>query len=335
VTCLKAPFPYFGGKSTAAAIVWERFGKVPNYVEPFFGSGAVLLGRPHEPKTETVNDFDGFLVNAWRALAHNPDATAHFADWPVSEADLEARHYWLVTKGRERLAEVLSDPEGFDAKIAGWWIWGACCWIGSGWCKGDGPWSVDESGVWVKEGSRREGVFGKLPHVGNAGRGIHRQLPHVGDAGQGIARRNSLPIHDYFDALSSRLRRVRIAHGDFERVLGESVTVRHGLTGVFLDPPYITDCENVYSHSDTEPARRAAAWCKENGNNPALRIALCGYVGEHDLPGWECYRWKARGGYGSQGEGRGRENAAAECIWFSPHCLAPMQAGLFETTNLE
>src|SRR5689334_19180994 len=43
---LKAPFPWFGGKSRVASLVWERFGEVRNYVEPFAGSLAVLLGRP-------------------------------------------------------------------------------------------------------------------------------------------------------------------------------------------------------------------------------------------------------------------------------------------------
>ena len=43
---LKAPFPYFGGKGRVAGEVWKRFGAVKTYVEPFFGSGAVLLGRP-------------------------------------------------------------------------------------------------------------------------------------------------------------------------------------------------------------------------------------------------------------------------------------------------
>ena len=37
--------------------------------------------------------------------------------------------------------------------------------------------------------------------------------------------------------------------------------------------------------------------------------------------GWKPLRWKAAGGYGSQGAGRGRENAAREVVWFSPHCL--------------
>lgn len=44
---LRAPFPYFGGKMRVASVVWDRFGDVPNYVEPFFGSGAILLARPH------------------------------------------------------------------------------------------------------------------------------------------------------------------------------------------------------------------------------------------------------------------------------------------------
>ncbi len=48
---LKAPFPWFGGKSRVAHLVWERFGDVGNYVEPFAGSLATLLGRPPRPAT--------------------------------------------------------------------------------------------------------------------------------------------------------------------------------------------------------------------------------------------------------------------------------------------
>lgn len=49
---LKAPFPWFGGKSRAAHLIWPRFGNVPNYVEPFAGSLAVLLNRPHAPAND-------------------------------------------------------------------------------------------------------------------------------------------------------------------------------------------------------------------------------------------------------------------------------------------
>jgi DNA adenine methylase len=72
MSSLRAPFPWFGGKSRAAALIWERLGPVANYVEPFAGSLAVLLGRPHPPRIETVNDRDAYLANFWRALAAAP-----------------------------------------------------------------------------------------------------------------------------------------------------------------------------------------------------------------------------------------------------------------------
>lgn len=40
----------FGGKSRVAAAIWARFGNVPSYVDPFFGSGAVLFARPDQPQ---------------------------------------------------------------------------------------------------------------------------------------------------------------------------------------------------------------------------------------------------------------------------------------------
>jgi DNA adenine methylase len=32
---MKAPFPYFGGKSRISAEVWARVGDVARYIEPF------------------------------------------------------------------------------------------------------------------------------------------------------------------------------------------------------------------------------------------------------------------------------------------------------------
>jgi len=85
---LRAPFPWFGGKSRVAHLVWQRFGNVPNYVEPFAGSLAVLLARPHPPKTETVNDLDCYLANFWRAVQSEPAEVALYAGHPVSEVDI-------------------------------------------------------------------------------------------------------------------------------------------------------------------------------------------------------------------------------------------------------
>jgi hypothetical protein len=296
---MKAPFPWFGGKSRAADLVWRYFGDVPNYVEPFAGSMAVLLLRPTQPRTETVNDADCYLANFWRALANDPDGVAEHADWPVNEADLLARHKWLIaqTDFRERMK---ADANHYDPKVAGWWVWGLCSWIGPGWCHTESA---------------------PLPHLGDAGRGINRKLPHLGDAGMGIA--------DYFGTLAERLRRVRVACGDWSRVVGDSVTVKHGITGVFLDPPYASERNQSYAVDCKGVAHEVREWAIANGDNPLLRIALCGYAGEHAMPeGWVEVPWKAHGGYGSQGDGRGRENSAKERVWFSPHCLHTR--GLFD-----
>lgn len=132
---LRAPFPYFGGKRRIADVVWRAFGpNVPNYIEPFAGSLAVLLGRPGGAgKIETVNDRDRYVANFWRAILADPWAVAEWADRPVNEADLHATHKWLVNQAefRERMHE---DPDFFDAKIAGLWVTGLCAWIGGGWC---------------------------------------------------------------------------------------------------------------------------------------------------------------------------------------------------------
>lgn len=324
---MRAPFPWFGGKSRVAPIIWDRFGDVANYVEPFFGSGAVMLGRPHPAGIETVNDKDGFVCNFWRALQYDPDAVTNFADSPVNENDLHARHIWLRERRDELASRLEADPDYCDAKIAGWWCWGICCWIGGGWCDPNttGPWQV---------------VDGQLVHLGDAGRGVSRQLVHLGGAGQGVNRKlahlgdaNSAGLRDWMRALAVRLARVRICCGDWARICGPSPTFKHGLTGVFLDPPYSAEAgrdNGLYACEDLTVAHDCREWAIANGDNPLLRIALCGYEGEHDIPAtWQCVEWKAAGGYGSRGNGAGRDNSSRECIWFSPHCLNP-QPSLFE-----
>jgi site-specific DNA-adenine methylase len=119
---LQAPFVWFGGKRRVASEVWAVLGDVDNYVEPFAGSLAVLLGRParHRRRCETVNDADAFLANFWRALAADPEAVAYHADGPVNETDLFARHLWLVNTGRDRLRQLEADPGSYDPAVAGW-----------------------------------------------------------------------------------------------------------------------------------------------------------------------------------------------------------------------
>lgn len=311
---LRAPFPWFGGKSRVAEIVWDRFGDPANYVEPFCGSAAVMLARPTAPKTETVNDVDCYVANFWRAVRNAPEEVARWADYPVSEVDQNARHLWLVSRAdlRERMH---TDPDWYDAKAAGWWVYGQNTWIGSGWC---------DQRFWRDAGNAGKGVHRKLPHLGDARKGIHRQLPHLGDAGNGV-HRQAAAIEGWMLRLAARLRRVRVCCGDWSRVLGPSVTTKHGVTAVFLDPPYLSANDGTYATGDgCGVAHDVREWAIEHGGDPLFRIALCGYEGEHAMPDdWERYAWKAHGGYGSQSDGAGRANAGRERIWFSPHCLQP------------
>lgn len=385
---LKAPFPWFGGKSRVAAEVWARFGDTANYVEPFAGSLAVLLGRPHAPRIETVNDLDCYLANFWRATARDPEAVAEAADWPINEADLHARHRWLVNQEafRERMK---SDPEFFDAKIAGWWVWGISQWIGSGWCS-QLEWTGRSGGgskargihtsewntrpnltgmgihVWQKRpnlgGKNNKGVHRvelsrQLPDIsgsrGAVGRGIHgspsRKLPLVGgtrgtgvnqklvkmdrgSASRLVMRRENLIA--WFEALRDRLRNVRVCCGDWQRILGPSPTIHIGTTAVFLDPPYdpaqiakgagrdgFSKSDKLYSDHDADVSSQVRKWAIEHGDDPKLRIALCGYEGEHDMPSsWSVLAWRSAGGYSNRGKSAGR-NRDRERIWFSPHCL--------------
>ena len=323
---IKAPFPWFGGKSTVAAEVWERFGNVRNYVEPFAGSLAVLLGRPNPSGMETVNDKDAYLSNFWRALKTDPDAVADFADYPVNENDLHARHIWLVEQKETFRAKVEGDPHFYCAKTAGWWVWGVCTTIGGGWCSGNGPWS-NVNGMMVK--SERAGIKRQIPT--HRRQGINRIMPRDGKSGV----RTESDLTAYLSTLASRFRDVRVCSGDWQRVLGPGVTA-NGIAGIFLDPPYSAEANRVpcYAEEDFSVSHDVRAWCVLNGSNPLLRIALCGYAGEgHEdllLYGWSEMPWKATGGYASLGTGRGKDNAGRERIWFSPACVRPRQFSLFE-----
>lgn len=261
---LKAPFPWFGGKSLAAPAIWAAIGAdVPNYVEPFAGGLGTLLGRPGGAgKVETINDKDAFISNFWRAVQHAPDEVARHADWPVNEADLHARHRWLIAQV-PLIENLVKEPVWFDAKIAGWWCWGLCQWVGTGW-------TTKES----------------------------RQVPFIGNMGMGV---HSLTFdRSLFSLLSERLRRVRISCGDWKRVLGRS-TLGGSMApmrpcGILLDPPYKGADDGFYRRDEAGIADEVAAWAIEHGEDSSLRIVLCGAEGDYQMPAdWRVVMGKSRG----------------------------------------
>lgn len=365
---LKAPFPYFGGKSTVSDIVWSRLGNPDNYVEPFAGTAAVLLRRPVVGKAETISDANHYVANFWRAVTSDPEQVAQYADGPVSEVELHSRHQWLVAsrEADQFKSKMLSDPDYYDAKIAGWWVWGQSCWIGGGWCQDmhrRRPNLGNNKGVNVQSQ--------QVPDLaGESGRGVcassghNRGRPQLGDAfdiGRGVNSNRSagttaerrLWLTDWMQRLQDRLRLVRTCYGHWSRICDSHTTMtRLGVTGAFLDPPYAKDVKRLHqwvAHLDSDgptpndagnSSNRSGSlyhgdesqdidklvaevhlWCRKWGQDSNVRIALCGYAGEHDpleSKGWQVVEWKAQGGYGNQGGDN--VNKHRERLWFSPAC---------------
>lgn len=84
------PFSYYGGKTRIADEIVRHLPAHRSYVEPFFGSGAVLLAKP-PARFETVNDLDGDLMLFWKTLRDRPDELARVcALTPHSRAEYEA-----------------------------------------------------------------------------------------------------------------------------------------------------------------------------------------------------------------------------------------------------
>jgi hypothetical protein len=336
----------------------------------------------------------------------DPDEVAYWCDFPVSECDLHARHRWLHGRAefRERMK---NDHEFYDAKVAGFWIWGLSCWIGSNFSRPKNQESLprvagdvgvntskqtphltgaqgvvsekipnltprgdatDEAvceqlpGVTRKPCGGVHGISEKVPGVdqksnrGDASEHVHEKRPNIDRphvrgvhsmAADEDAGAKQIPyLHDrrknlstageniaaWFAALSTRLRRTKVCCGDWKRVTTKAATYGLGLTGILLDPPYDTKagsgCDRVYGdlHSDDVSAE-VRKWALENGDNPLMRIALCGYEGEHAMPPeWDCVEWKAQGGYASAAGNN--ENSKRERIWFSKYCLKRTQENL-------
>jgi DNA adenine methylase len=305
---MNSPFPYFGGKRQVARDVWRRLGEPLQYIEPFCGSAAMLLACSRPAPLEVVCDGSGFIANFWRAVKHQPGAVAEWADYPVSHIDLGARHIWLMAQ-RGRIGAAMQDPDWpGDAKAAGWWLWGQCCWIGSGWCDwfGQIP-HVSGPGMGVQ-------AIGQIPHVSGPGMGVQAigQIPHVSDAGRGydaLLTSCGRTAWAWLHRLADRLERVRVIHGDWSRCLNNHYGGDN--TAVFLDPPYRA-YEALYGKAGAV-ADAVEAWARDNAH---LRVALCGHQGDYALDGWDAVEWsRGRLTYS------GGQTTDSECVWYSPACL--------------
>ena len=320
---LTAPFPFYGNKKFVVDEVWQRLGSPIQYIEPFCGSAAILLGAPKPASLEIINDGSGFIANFWRAVKYQPENVARWADYPVIHVDLGARHRWLMEQ-REQLGENLQDPSWpGDAQCAGWWLWGQCAWIYKGWCSWTGAMQKHSYKPGRKVGSRQAelgvqgyGVpaSGTIPFRQNPGIGIYRTTEDQGDIPEDTefltpSGRNAwVNLHE----LTERLARVLILHGDWKRCVSNNFN-NYGKdsTAIFLDPPY-AEHEYLYGRDLPPVALEACSWAKAHAH---LRVALAGHLGDYDgLEDFDCFTWSS-----------GKPSTGVEAIWFSPACLKPIE----------
>jgi hypothetical protein len=347
---LIAPFPYFGGKHRIADVVWRALGEVKHYIEPFFGSGAVLLRRlNYDPlrHVETVCDKNGLLCNVWRAMKAEPSKLAELCDWPVNHADLMARKWFLLANKQSLLERLVENDEWYDLKAAAYWIWAASTAIGTWENRLNQRPQLSSDGQGVHQLSLRHNqralIDEQIPHVSHGGRGINKSslrrstsvpidgsMPHISWAGHAI---HGLTIRDgdvranlteWFEALAARLRHVRVVCGDWSRICGGNWQDNIGTAGIFFDPPYSHDIgrDNRIYHVEENVSREVGKWALERGQRPSYRIVVAGYEGEHpelEGAGWRVVEWRARGGYGNQRKAK-NTNRFRERLWLSPHC---------------
>ena len=355
---LIAPFPYYGGKRRIAAAVWQRFGRVDVYSEPFAGSLAVLLGNPEPPRREIVCDLDGLIANVWRALAAAPDEVARYADYPTFHQDLTARHKWLVKWRRESAPRLSEDPEWFDARAAGWWIWGRSNWIGGQWCpdsaadrrpspQGDQGSAVGRSALpeCIREKRPAAGVRpGHIYGVQVAGEDLGFRFLRVAGsrpaAGTEPGHKTSVQIggrdlpdigtgkrlRPWFRVIQQRLARVIVFARSWESgvtpaALAASRSSPENLVRtVYLDPPYpaTNRMADIYGKDDNGKAAEDSFRWAVE-HGERYRIGFSCNAGDFDVPpGWTTLTFGRCG--------QNVETRIPDLTMFSPACRSP---GLF------
>lgn len=96
---MKAILKYPGSKWSLADWIISYFPKHHSYLEPFFGSGAVLFNKPRS-NIETVNDLDSNIVNLFACLRENPRKLANMIYMTPYARDVYEQAYQEVPEDK-------------------------------------------------------------------------------------------------------------------------------------------------------------------------------------------------------------------------------------------
>ena len=299
-----APFPYFGSKERAAPVINERLGEdLHTYIEPFAGSAAILLSRP-PAKLELLNDKDALITNFWRAAKADPEAWIYSAARPTSQHELAAAGAYLYKIKDDLYQRIREDLDYYDPKAAGVWCW------------------VQSAGIGGAKVERHHPYSG-IPQWRPNGVQLHRAIFDYNAADPGAH------LRDWAYALRDRLACVVLHARDWRKFNSDTLIGEDGFTGILLDPPYLTDRRiesRLYDHDSGQVAHEVAEWAikTERRHGGKVRIVLCGYAGDYDMPpDWRCEVW-------GKGGGRTYDKRQQDAIWTSPGCIQGKQLALIQ-----
>ena len=96
---MKAIVKYPGSKWSLAKWIISFFPEHHSYLEPFFGSGAVLFNKSRS-HIETVNDLDGNVANLFECIKTDPEKLAHYIYWTPYAREIYGQAYQIIPKDR-------------------------------------------------------------------------------------------------------------------------------------------------------------------------------------------------------------------------------------------
>ncbi|GAB2558325.1 DNA adenine methylase [Gracilibacillus alcaliphilus] len=114
---------YPGSKWSLAKWIISFFPEHETYLEPFFGSGAVLFSKEHS-KLETINDIDGEIINLFNVIRDRPDELARqIALTPHSREEYYSSYHEAtddMERARRLLVRLWQGRGGKTAHRTGW-----------------------------------------------------------------------------------------------------------------------------------------------------------------------------------------------------------------------
>ncbi len=104
---MKAVVKYPGSKWSLAKWIIGYFPEHHSYLEPFFGSGAVLFNKPRS-NIETVNDLDGNVVNLFECIKEDPQKLARMVHFTPYAREVYEKAYEIAPDEDDKFEKALN-----------------------------------------------------------------------------------------------------------------------------------------------------------------------------------------------------------------------------------